>query len=348
MARIRTLQAILLAGLCTSVLLAACTPARQAAPGAALERIWPEPPAAPRIRYLRSFHNAEDLGIEKSFWQRLGEFISGPASSHLVRPMAVVTDASGELIYVADPGARGVHRFDVRRGKYKLLYRDNELPLHSPVGLALGPENRVYVTDAGLGQLFMVKPEDKYLSPVTLEAELEQPTGIVVEPDTGRLYIVDTAAHAIKVFSSTGAVIGQFGGRGSGAGEFNYPTALWRDRQGRLLVTDSLNFRIQFFTTEGRFLGQFGQLGDASGDMARPKGVATDAAGHVYVVDSMFHAFQVFDETGDLLLHLGEQGHAAGEFWLPTGLFIAADDRVYVADSHNQRVQIFRYIGGKP
>ncbi|NHZ69634.1 MAG: 6-bladed beta-propeller [Thermotogales bacterium] len=344
----RTIRFALLALISTGPLLSGCTPARSTAPTEQAERVWPEPPAQPRIRYVKSIYSAEDLGIKKSFWKRLGEFIAGPSSTRLVRPMAVVVDTRNEIMYVADPGARGVHRFDLRGSSYKLLHRKDNLPLPSPTGMALGPGSKVYITDSGLGQLFIATPEADFLSPVKLEAELQQPTGVLFEQETGYLYIVDTAAHAIKVYSGSGALIRQFGRRGTGPGEFNFPTALWQDRLGHLLVSDSLNFRVQRLNTSGQFLSEFGQPGDASGNLSRPKGVATDRSGHIYVVDSMFHAFQIFDATGKLLLILGSQGHGAGEFWLPTGIFIEPDDSIYVSDSHNQRVQIFRYIGSKP
>ncbi|MFQ5645116.1 MAG: 6-bladed beta-propeller [Thiogranum sp.] len=339
---------VLLALIIPGFLLGGCTPARNTTPDARVERVWPEPPARPRMRYVKSIYTAKDLGIEKSFWQRLGEFITGPSSTRLVRPMAVVVDSRNEIMYVADPGAHGVHRFNLRDSSYKLLYREENLPLTSPVGMALGSDSQVFITDSGLGQLFVATPEANFLAPVELEPEPQQPTGVLFEQATGHLYIVDTTAHAIKVYSDAGTLIRQFGRRGTGPGEFNFPTALWQNRQGQLLVTDSLNFRIQRLDTRGRFLGQFGQPGDASGDLSRPKGVATDRSGHIYVVDSMFHAFQVFDTTGELLLILGSQGHDAGEFWLPTGIFIAPDDSIYISDSHNRRVQIFRYIGGEP
>ncbi|HHJ15240.1 MAG TPA: 6-bladed beta-propeller [Gammaproteobacteria bacterium] len=344
----RIFRFALLALISTGVLLGGCTPARNATPEQQVERVWPEPPEQPRIRFEKSISSAEDLGIEKSFWKRLGEFITGASSTRLVRPMAVVMDTRNEIMYVADPGARGVHRFNLHDSSYKLLYREKNLPLTSPVGMALGPDNQVFIADSGLGQLFVATPDADFLSPVKLEPGPQQPTGVLFEQATGYLYIVDTTEHAIKVYSGAGSLVRQFGRRGHGPGEFNFPTALWQDRQGHLLVTDSLNFRIQKLDTGGRFISRFGQLGDASGDMSRPKGVATDSSGHVYVVDSMFHAFQIFDDTGELLLILGSQGHGAGEFWLPTGIFIAPDDRIYISDSHNRRVQIFRYIGGKP
>ncbi len=306
--------------------------------------VWPAAPDAPRVAYLKSFSQPADLGIKRGFFQRIGDFLFGHDESRLIRPMAVV--AAGDLLYVADPGAKGVHRFDLKRERYDLIYAAGGTALISPVGLALGDAGEVYVSDSALATVFIIRPGEKEAQPLTLRAPLSQPTGIAFDASSGRLFVVDTGAHRVNVFKRDGALESSFGQRGTAQGEFNYPTLIWRTPQGRLYVTDSLNFRIQSFDESGRFLAKFGGLGDGTGDLPRQKGVATDRYGHIYIVDSLFHAVQIFDESGKFLLSIGGLGQERGEFRLPTGLFIGADDKIYIADSYNQRVQVLRYIGG--
>ncbi len=331
------------AALMLGMALSGCVPPVQTVENQA-PLVWPAPPDAPRIVFVKAFSRPDDLGISRGFLQRVADLLFGRDESHLIRPMAVVT--VGEILYVADPGARGVHRFDRKGGSYDLIYAAGGRPLVSPVGLARGDAGEVYVSDSALATVFVIRPGAKEATPLALGAHLGQPTGIAFDPASGRLFVVDTSAHRVNVFSRDGALDSSFGGRGTADGEFNYPTLIWRTPEGRLYVTDSLNFRIQSFDASGRFLSKFGKLGDGSGDMPRQKGVATDHYGHIYIVDSLFHAIQVFDDSGRLLLSLGGLGHGRGEFWLPTGLFIGEDDRIYVADSYNQRVQVLRYIGG--
>lgn len=305
--------------------------------------VWPYGPANPRVEYVKAFSRAEDLGISKGFFARLKDFIFGEAESRIVRPMAVTT--TGGVIYVADPGAKGIHRFDTVGGEYDLITLGDDIPLPSPVGLARGSNGEVYVTDSKLAQVFVIRRGAKVATALQLRAKLMQPTGIAFDAASGRLYVADTAQHRILVFGRDGALAASIGQRGSGDGEFNYPTYLWRTPQGNLYVTDSLNFRIQVFDAQGRFIGKFGRQGDGTGDASRPKGVALDHYGHIYVVDALFHALQIFDDAGLLLLPIGERGQGRGEFWLPTGLFIDDDDTIYIADSYNRRVQVLRYIG---
>jgi len=324
--------------------LPACAPAvRPVAEGRA-PLLWPDDPAAARIAFVKTFSRPDDLGIAKGFFQRLADVMFGGTDARLIRPMAVV--AVGGILYVADPGARGVHRFDQVKGDYTLLRAAGERPLPSPVGLARGAGGEVYVTDSVLAQVFVIRPGAEVAEPVLLRASLSQPTGIAFDPASGRLFVVDTAAHRVNVFTHDGTLESSFGKRGTGEGEFNYPTFLWRSADGRLYVTDSLNFRVQIFDTRGRFVSTFGRLGDGTGDHMRQKGIATDRYGHIYIVDALFNAMQIFDDSGRLLLSVGALGRDRGEFWLPTGIYIGENDTIYVADSYNQRVQVFRYIGG--
>ena len=230
--------------------------------------------------------------------------------------------------------------------KLHLIYAEGGALLPSPVGLALGDAGEVYVSDSALATVFVIRPGATKAVPLALAAKLGQPTGIAFDPGRGQLFVVDTSAHRVNVFNRDGTLASSFGRRGTGEGEFNCPTLIWRTPQGSVYVTDSLNFRVQRFDGRGRYLSKFGGLGDGTGDSPRQKGVATDRYGHVYIVDSLFHALQVFDEHGAFLLSLGALGRERGEFWLPVGLFIGPDDRIYIADSYNQRVQVLRYIGG--
>lgn len=329
-------------GAVLALLLAACAP-QPARIEQAVPLAWPEPPDRARVAFVAAIARPEDAGIAKGVLGHLADFFLGARENRLVRPMAVI--ASGEVLFVADPGAKGIHRFDRARGRHDLVGLAGERGLPSPVGLALGPGGEVYVADSALAALFVIRPGSKVAEPIP-HPPLAQPTGIAYDAAARRLLVVDTREHCIKVLGSDGALLATWGARGNGDGEFNFPTHLWRDRDGRVLVTDALNHRVQVLDGEGRFLRRFGQPGDAPGDFMRQKGVATDSFGHVYIVDALMGAIQVFAPGGQLLLALGDVGHERGEFWLPAGIFIAPDDTIYVADSFNRRVQVFRYVGG--
>lgn len=313
----------------------------------AINKVWPEKPARARIAYVKSFTSPDDLGISKGFFEQIVDFIVGGTDLRLVRPMAVLATEDGK-IYVADPGSKAVHRFDTINGEHKLILRIDKQAFISPTGLALGTKGEIYITDSSLARIYVLQPGSDIAESLDLKVTPDQPTNIVIDQKSQRLYIVDSARHHIKVYDRNGSFIKAIGRRGAGEGEFNFPSMIWLDQQGQLLVSDALNFRIQIFDLDGHFIRQFGRHGDGTGDMSRPKGVAVDAYGHIYVVDALFHSVQVFNKSGEFLLNIGRRGNAAGEFLLPTGIYVSRDNMIYVADSHNSRIQMFRYIGDRP
>jgi DNA-binding beta-propeller fold protein YncE len=300
--------------------------------------VWPPPPEEPRIKFLYAFREPQHLGIERSFLERVWSFIAGKRSLSMVRPYSVAADE--RLVVVADPGLRAVHLFDLSAQSYSLITTSGDDVLLSPVGVALAAD-RIYVADSGLGKVLAFDREGGALETV---ATLKRPTGVALDPESGRLYVADAVMHRISVFDETGTPLFDFGSRGNDRGQVNYPTHLFL-RAGRLYVNDTMNFRLQVFDLEGRLLSSFGSHGDGSGDFAQPKGIGVDREGHVYVVDAIFDRVQVFDQDGRFLLAFGRSGQNVGTFWLPGGLFVA-DDRIYVADSYNRRVQVFQFLGG--
>lgn len=305
---------------------------------------WPPTPAKPRIQHIGDLSHPKDIGITKSWLDMLSEMALGKEDNAMVLPIAVVENRLKQL-FVADPGVNAIHRFDRNKGRYKSIKRKGGKGFDSPVGLASDRVGNIYISDSELAKVFIIGIDDSEALPLDLEEDFVRPTGIAIDNETGWIYVVDTGVHKISVFDSDKSLLRKFGHRGSGEGEFNFPTYIWQNREGHLLVTDSLNFRIQRFDRHGRYIGQFGKPGNGAGDLSRPKGVAEDRHGHVYVVDSLFHNVQLFDATGSLLMNFGNQGSKPGEFWLPVGIFIGEDDTIYLCDSYNQRVQIFQYIG---
>ncbi len=300
--------------------------------------VWPEPPQQARIRLVGIFGEPEDLGIRRSIFSRFWGWIAGAAPREMVRPYAIA--AEGQRIAVTDPGVAVVHLFDTGGRKYTRIDSVDKELLSSPVGVALA-EGRLYVADSALGRIFVLDDEGK---PLRTIAGLQRPTGIAWHGASGRLFAVDTTGHKVAAFGPDEQLLFEFGRRGTGDGEFNFPShvTIWGDR---LYVNDTMNFRIQIFDLDGKFVSSFGSHGDGSGDFAQPKGVGVDSEGHIYVVDALFNRVQIFDDRGRLLLAFGKDGGEPGGFWLPSGVYIS-QDRIYVADSYNRRVQIFEFLGG--
>ncbi len=304
--------------------------------------VWPPPPAAARIRFVRTIAEPRDLGIEKSFFGRLVDAVTGKKAGHLIRPTGIA-ERDG-LLYVADSGAQAVWIFDPANQRSATITSVNGANLVSPVAVAVRPDGSFFVADSYLKKVFLLDREGKFLRTVA-EDGIERPAALAYDETNDRLYVADSAGQRIDVFTSDGARVTAWGSRGLGDGEFNFPSYLALERSGVLLVTDALNYRVQAFDRDGKFLWKIGHEGDGSGDFASPKGVAADSDGHLYVVDALFDTVQIFNAEGGLLLSFGDRGTAPGKFWLPEGAFIDRQDRIYVADSFNRRIQVFEFLG---
>ncbi|HXL71070.1 MAG TPA: peptidyl-alpha-hydroxyglycine alpha-amidating lyase family protein [Rhizomicrobium sp.] len=111
-----------------------------------------------------------------------------------------------------------------------------------------------------------------------------EPNAVLIAPD-GDIFVSDGhdfgAGHNARVvkLDPNGKFILQWGGHGSGPGQFEMPHALAMDSEGRLFVADRGNNRVQIFDQNGKFIASWSQF-------SRPSGIFIDAHDVLYVTDS--------------------------------------------------------------
>jgi len=309
--------------------------------------LWPGDPELAVIEYQWSIHQMEGGSGSNALVRLIAGDSESPTtdprdSRSLVRPYGVYVDALHRM-YVTDTGAARVSVIDLPTGKAFSFYEAGPRELKTPLAVVADGEGQIFVADGAQGAVFIFDRSGKYLH--SLESGFERPVGLALDESLGRLYVSDSEAHTVYGFSRDGKLVSTLGGRGTAAGQFNYPTHLYVNSRGELYVCDALNFRIQVFGRDGTYITSFGQLGDLMGNLERPKGVAVDGDGNIYVVDAIQDTVKMFDREGRLLLYFGEKGNNLGQFWLPSGIYIDREDTIYVADTYHGRVAAFKYRG---
>ena len=307
-----------------------------------------QPPEAtnspPVLTFVRSISSAQDVKPEHPVAERTLTVIAGPKENSetadvLEVPTAIVTDGA-HRVYVADPGAHGVHVFDFDQSKHFLVGGRNS-QLQTPVAVAVSREGNLYVSDAGLASIFIYDAKGKfrgYLGKHQRESYFETPVGIAIDTATGRTYVCDAGRDMVIALDRKGHVVAHFGKRGGGTepGEFRKPTQVATNGSA-LMVLDTGNQRLQIFDMKGHFRSQI-----KLAEVDENDGLAVDREGNIYVAQSFLNRIQVFDRSGQPLYRLGKSGARAGEFAAPSGLWVDPKDGLYVADAGNHRVQQFR------
>ena len=95
-----------------------------------------------------------------------------------------------------------------------------------------------------------------------------------------RILVSDCLNHCVKIFSSDGELLRQFGKEGHSQGRFRAPRGVCSDHLGNIFVADGQNSRVSMFSPDGRFISQVLDYRDG---LSYPRGMAMDSTGRLAV-----------------------------------------------------------------
>lgn len=269
-------------------------------------------------------------------------FVRSWGSLSFAFPNGVGVAADGTL-YVAEFPHRILH-YDAAGTRLGEWGSEGSGPgeFNSPTGVAVGPDDLIYVVDAGNHRIQVFTEDGAFQQEWGRhgdgDGQFNAPLALAVAAD-GTVYVADTDNRRVQFFAPTGDYLGQWGGQGRKAGRFDFPLGIAVAGDGTVYVSDEVNNRVQFFAPDGRYLGQWATVGSSL--FAGPTSLAVAPDGKaVYVTRGHDHRLLIYG-LDPAPIAWGSEGQGPGEFKNPDGVAVAPDGTLYVLDASNHRVQAF-------
>jgi DNA-binding beta-propeller fold protein YncE len=258
-------------------------------------------------------------------------------------PRAAAIDRTGR-IFVVDKAAR-IQRFSAT-GTFECAWRTPEYQQGKPVGLGIGPQDRLWVADTHYHRVLVYSADGELLETIGREGtgpgEFLLPTDVAVTHE-GSFFVSEYGGNdRISRFNADRQFEISFGAGPPMKTPLNRPNALALDADGTLWTADACNHRIVRFDRGGNVLTTFGSLGRAPGQLCYPYGIDVLPDGNLVVCEYGNNRVQVFDRTGRSVRIWGQPGRAVGQLAYPWSVAVAPMGWVLVVDSGNNRVQFAR------
>eukprot|EP00058_Branchiostoma_floridae_P005896 XP_002591384.1 hypothetical protein BRAFLDRAFT_86891 [Branchiostoma floridae] len=180
---------------------------------------------------------------------------------------------SAEFAVLYNKQGRVLRKFDLRKTKWDRGVAVDTRRNHILITQTTGDEDNEH------GEVFVFRPDGTLVRTVGLMQGMKRPGYITVDGE-GNILVSDRENHCVFVYNEDGQFLFQFGGWGSGEGQFKTPNGICTDRAGNIIVVDSMNHRVEMFDKTGRFLKHV-----ATYIMLRPWGVAMAAQGQLVVTE---------------------------------------------------------------
>ena len=264
----------------------------------------------------------------------------GALSQQLQGPVRVAADAAGNL-YVTDPTANRVVVFNAFGQQV-----ESHEGFAGPLAIAIAGDGRIYLSESGNGSVSVFDDQWNLLYQLGDGAnEFKLPSHLAVDPlAPDKVYVADSAANLVSVYTGPNRTA-QFGGAGTGNGQFIFPAGVCVRANGEVFVLDQNANRVEVFTNsiyERQFSLNSGGGMMGSGPSGRSQALLVDNAGRVFVSETMQGVVNVFDAgTGAALGSIGGFGDGSGQLNMPLGMVLDGFNRLCVASANNARVVLF-------
>lgn len=278
-----------------------------------------------------------------------GAKLEGPIGVFASKGKVFVANSGHSEVWVFDSGGRFLSSFPT--GSFQTPEEPAQYAIGEsyPVGITLGADKNIYVSDIHSQQLrvFTLEGIPVGLFPGDDKKDLlTRPLALAFNRD--KLYVTDVGEQSVKVFSKAGEFLRKFGQPGTKTGQLLFPNGVVIMKDGTVFVADSNNSRVQGFNPKGEFLFSITEK------LKLPRGLAVDHLERLHVADALGRQISVFDRKGKFLFSYGGPGKPGGmtaqdgndedDLDIPIGIAIDESIRkIYITDKGNDRVSVWEY-----
>lgn len=247
---------------------------------------------------------------------------------NFVQPVGIA--AQGEVLLVADAGARTLWRLDRGRDAMATFAPFSGSANGSGTSLHLGNDLSTWVALPAEHMVVQYDAIGREVRRWRDEANAPRPVAVAVPENRGELLVGDAATAQVLVFDPRGRARRLLGsGR---AGALQSITAMALGPRG-LYVLDRMAQQVVVLGAQGEVLEVIGE-----NELVQPRALAVDRSGRVFVSDDADQRIKVF-RGRQLLATAGGAGSGPGRFGRIEALAVDGN-LLYVADSVNARVQV--------
>ena len=256
-------------------------------------------------------------------YRMVEDWITGPEDIGGVS--GVTTDGEGN-IYAFRRDANNVWNLDPTGRLVKEWGQDIAMWTHA---IRVDREGYIWTVDGQAHQIKKWSPDASELLMTLGEYDVagdgpnafNRPTDVAVAPN-GDFFVSDGYVNTrVAKFDRSGAFITDWGGSGTGPGQFDTVHSITIDSRNRVLVADRENARVQVFDLEGNFLDQWTHLGS-------PYALFLTEDDRLFVADGVNAKVWIADASDGTLLDTIEG--TEGIHWVavdPSGNVYAASNR---------------------
>ena len=226
------------------------------------------------------------------------------------------------------------------------------VPTPSYGNLAVDPSGELWAAEPGNGRFSIFAPDGTFVGTWGSQGSgdgqfiLQRANGdgygaIAFAPD-GSFYVLDVGNFRVQRFDKDRQLLGIWGGKGSGPGQYLDPNSIAVDASGTVYVLDDMRDVVETYQPDGTVIGSFDAHPGTNPGFNSVNQMTVDEGKNVYVSDCCSGTNQIekFDPTGALVQTIGGPGSGAGSFVDQPGS-IAVDSQGKVLVQEDNAVKAF-------